>query len=112
MARGDRKTAKQRKAAKKMAVILIARSLAEHFGAPPTRRRCHCRRGGPTRSVGAASLGALAVGAVSMGAGAIGALAIGKLAIKRGNIGSLRVKELKVGRLEVEELAVLNRTAG
>lgn len=112
MARGGKKTAKQRKAAKKMAVILIARSLAEHFGGTPARGRCHCRRGGPVRSVGAASLGALAVGAVSMGAGAIGALAIGKLAIKRGNIGSLRVKELKVGRLEVEKLAVLNRTAG
>jgi hypothetical protein len=116
MARGGKRAAKQRKAAKKMAAIVIARSLAEHLGPAAPHRGCHCgrcRRGGaPVRSLAAGSVGALALGAVSMGAGAIGALAIGRLAIKRGSVGSLNIQELKVGRLEVQELAVLSRSGG
>ena len=109
MAHGARKSARQRKAKKAIAIV-VARSLLSQLGTPHGRRG-RCRRAAPLQSVGAASIGALALGAVSMGAGAIGALAVGKLAIKRGTVGSLRIEELTVGRLQVDELNVLSRSA-
>lgn len=109
MAHAARKSARQRKA-KKAVAIVVARSLLAQLNTPH-RRRGRCRRAAPLRSVGGGSIGALALGAVSMGAGAIGALAIGRLAIRRGSIGSLRIEELSVGRLQVEELNVLSRSA-
>ncbi len=110
MSADRRRTARQRRAKKALATIVI-RSLARQIAAAASQRG-H-RRGRPraVRSLGAGSLGALSIGAMSLGAGALGALAIGRLAIRRGTVGSLSVEDLKVGRLRVEQLEVARDTS-